>query len=101
MRWALIAALLGGCFLPELEVEPTPLDDAVCRACASMGCAETYAACTALPACDELLSCVLRCGADEGCRFGCANTHPDGLNEGLALLECVEDACPEDCAGLF
>jgi hypothetical protein len=96
----LILALAPGCFLPELEVEPAPVDEELCRACASTECASEYSACSDDPACDQLLSCALGCGDDEACRFNCGNAFPDALMAGLALLTCAEAACSDACSAL-
>ena len=97
----LLALGLGACFTPELDVAPSPTSEEACRGCAESACADTYAACVGDPACDEILTCAFACSPDDqGCVVGCGNASPDGTEGALALLDCVEGACAEDCASL-
>jgi hypothetical protein len=82
--------MLTGCFLPELEAQPTA--EEICDTCVASACRSESSACD--EGCQAQLTCVRACDpADAACPDGCAPG-----DTALAAAQCIADNCADDCS---
>ena len=85
------------------SVAPASCADAAscqdCQTCALNGpCAAQSATCAANPECIPLIECATPCAGDQACLDACIAAHQSGLDDALALVQCVNnDACSVPC----
>jgi hypothetical protein len=75
-------------------------DNSACSSCGSSKCKTSKDKCTGLPACNQLMTCLLDCSAtDVSCRAGCANAQIDTTAAAAAaeLLTCLTQSCTAEC----
>jgi V8-like Glu-specific endopeptidase len=81
------------------EVEPSC---ELCQQVATSGngeCVPIIEDCNNSRSCSALLECLQNCNT-EACSQNCASDNPQGVQEYLAIFDCVcEDACPSECGG--
>lgn len=71
-----------------------------CSSCSSSKCQTSNDKCTGLPACNQLMTCLLDCPlTDITCRAGCANAQIDTTVAAAAaeLLTCLTQSCTAEC----
>jgi hypothetical protein len=93
-----LGLVCAGCFLPELEQAPEPVDSDACLSCAASDCADDSQRCFANPACETLMTCALHCAdGDSLCLTSCAQESPMGVDDAVALGECTDASCSSAC----
>ena len=96
-RFGLWLVLLGGCLLPELDVQSSR---EICQACVEAQCTTQWDTCQANQACADLVECAFACEGNTDCVIGCSTQFPNGQQDATELLTCFGSNCPTECEGL-
>jgi len=69
-----------------------------CQKCLYTECSNEMNACLANPECVALVQCIQACApGDMACGQACADEHPSGLLQAVALRNCRIENCDESC----
>jgi hypothetical protein len=98
-RTALVSCRASTCSAEcAVQCSDAIVASADCRQCAGRSCCTVINACLSLPSCNEMRTCVARCGTDAKCAGECANSNDEGVSRWFAVRDCIEQSCAAPCA---
>lgn len=87
----------------------SPPADSTCAACVEATCCASWNACVGNSDCTGYVACARACAAADGgvvasdagdqgdCYSGCQKKYPNGINDGIVVVDCETNGCVGKC----